>query len=110
MKSQVSRSEVLRLAHQIRKQNRFLSWSQCQRTAWQVARLKAALHGGAVRFRFQKTDGEIREAYGTTADGLFEYERKGTGGTPSPCQIKYFDLDKGAWRSFRAERFLGLAA
>jgi len=112
MKQQISRSEVLTLAHSIRRQNQFLTWGQCQAQAWKVVRLRSALRAGAARFSFQKTDGEVREAYGTTNAGLFQYQSKGTAAdrAESPCQIKYFDLEKNAWRSFRAERILSVAA
>lgn len=110
MKQQFSRSEVLTLAHQIRRQNQFLTWGQCQAQAWQVVRLRTALRAGATRFTFQKQDGEVREAYGTLNPDLFQYENKGSDRAESPTAIKYYDLEKGAWRSFRAERILKVAA
>ena len=110
MKQQFNRSEIHTLAHQIRRQNQFLTWGQCQAQAWQIVRLRAALHLGATRFVFQKQDGEVREAYGTLNPTLFQYEHKGSDRAESPTAIKYFDLDKNAWRSFRAERILKVAA
>ena len=110
MKQQINRSEVLTLAHAIRRQNQFLTWGQCQAQAWQVVRLRAALRAGATRFTFQKQDGEVREAYGTLNTALFQYDYKGTDRAESPTAIRYFDLDKNAWRSFRAERILQVAA
>ena len=110
MKQQFNRSEVLTLAHQIRRQNQFLSWGQCQAQAWQVVRLRAALRAGAVHFVFQKQDGEVREAFGTLHPDFFQYEYKGSDRAENPTAIKYFDLDKNAWRSFRAERILKVAA
>lgn len=110
MQQQSNRSEVLTLAHHIRRQNQFLSWGQCQTQAWQVARLRSALFAGATRFTFQKQDGDVREAYGTLNPDLFQYEYKGSERAESPTAIKYFDLDKNAWRSFRAERILKVAA
>lgn len=110
MKQQFSRSEVLTLAHQIRRQNQFLTWGQCQVQAWQVARLRAALRAGATRFTFQKQDGEVREAYGTLNPALFQYEHKGSDRAESPTAVRYYDLEKGNWRSFRAERILKVAA
>jgi len=110
MKQQFNRSEILTLAHQIRRQNQFLSWGQCQAQAWQVARLRAALRAGATRFTFQKENGEVRVAYGTLNQQFFEYEYKGSDRAENPTAIKYYDLDKNAWRSFRAERILKVAA
>lgn len=110
MKQQFNRSEILILAHQIRRQNQFLTWGQCQAQAWQIVRLRTALRLGATRFVFQKQDGKVREAYGTLNPTLFQYEHKGSDRAESPTAIKYFDLDKNAWRSFRAERILKVAA
>ncbi|MEI6410270.1 MAG: SH3 beta-barrel fold-containing protein [Bacteroidota bacterium] len=110
MKQQINRSEVLKMAHAIRRQNQFLTWGQCQAQAWKVARLRAALRTGATRFTFQKQDGEVREAYGTLNSELFQYDHKGSDRAESPTAIKYFDLEKNAWRSFRAERILQVAA
>lgn len=110
MKQQISRSEVLTMAHAIRRQNQFLTWGQCQAQAWKVARLRSALRAGATRFTFQKQDGEVREALGTLNNSLFQYEHKGTDRAECPTVVKYFDLDKNAWRSFRAERILQVAA
>lgn len=106
----ISRSKVMKAAHAIRRQNTDLTWGQCQVQAWQVARLCAALRAGATRFTFQKQDGEVREAYGTLNPALFQYETKGSGRAENLTAIKYFDLDKQAWRSFRAERILNVAA
>ncbi|MCE7925034.1 MAG: DUF2693 domain-containing protein [Haliscomenobacteraceae bacterium CHB4] len=110
MKQQINRSEVLTLAHLIHLQNQFLTWGQCQAQAWQVVHLRTALRSGAARFTFQKQNGEVREAYGTLNPDLFQYEYKGSDRIESPTAIKYFDLDKNAWRSFRAERILKVAA
>lgn len=109
-KQQFTRSEVLALAWAIRRQNQFLTWGQCQAQAWKVARLRVALRAGATRFTFQKQDGEFREAYGTVNPSLFSYEHKGSDRAESPTAIKYYDLEKNAWRSFRAERILRVAA
>lgn len=108
--AQTNRSEVLSLAWAIRRQNQFLTWGQCQAQAWKVCKLRAELRAGAVRFTFQKTDGEVRQAYGTLNAELFAYTSKGSERVESPCQIRYFDLEKNAFRSFRAERILSVAA
>ncbi|MFN8304039.1 MAG: SH3 beta-barrel fold-containing protein [Saprospiraceae bacterium] len=110
MNQHTNRSQILALAWAIRRQNQFLTWGQCQAQAWQVARLRHRLRAGAARFTFQKQDGEVREAYGTLNPALFQYEHKGTDRAESPTAIRYFDLDKNAWRSFRAERILKVAA
>lgn len=98
------------LAHAIRRQNQFLTWSQCQAQAWKVAKLQTALRGGVVVFTYQKQDGEVRRAEGTLSADLITYQAKGTG-RPAPITVvKYFDLERKAFRSFRAERILSIAA
>ena len=105
------RKEIFTLAWAMFRQNRFLGFGYCLKTAWAVVRLRKMLHTGTVRFTYQKTDGEVREATGTLCPELFEYARK-TDGTKveSVTLVKYFDMDKNAFRSFRAERLLGIAA
>lgn len=110
MKSNTTRSKAMKLAHAIRKQNKFLTWGQCQAQAWKVIKLKAALKTGVVEFVYQKQNGELRAAKGTLSPELFSYKSKSSG-KPSPLTIvKYFDCDKNAFRSFRAERILSIAA
>lgn len=104
------RSEVLTLAWAIKKQNQFLGFGYCQKKAWEITKLKKALRTGVARFTFQKNDGEIREATGTLNADFFTYTSKVSNRAELPCVIKYFDLEKNAFRSFRAERFLSMAA
>lgn len=108
--SKFNRSEILTLAWTIYRQNQFLTFGQCQASAWKVAKLRVALRAGETRFTFQKTDGEVRTAVGTLNTSLFTYQHKGTDRAESVAVVKYFDLDKKAWRSFRAERILSIAA
>ncbi len=102
--SKLNRSEILASAWAIRKQTG-LNWSECQRSAWRAARLRSALHTGAISFKFTKEDGTTRAALGTLCPSLFHYESKGAGKS-NPAVIKYFDLEAGAFRSFRIERLL----
>lgn len=104
------KSQVFTLAHAMRKQNTFLTWSQCLVQAWKVIKLKNQLREGIVSFSFQKTNGEVREAKGTLSTEHFNYTSKGTS-KPSPITlVKYFDMEKNSFRSFRAERILNIAA
>ena len=104
------RSQVFTLAHSMKKQNQFLTWSQCLVSAWQVIKLKEAMRNGKVKFAFQKVNGERREAEGTLKTELISYTPKGTS-KPSPITlVKYFDIQKNSYRSFRAERILSVAA
>lgn len=62
--------------------------------------LKAALRKGLVKFTFKKVDGSIREAFGTRNMKYVPTENhpKGTG-VEVDSVVKFYDLDKQAWRS-----------
>jgi len=75
-----------------------------------VEDLNVALNEGEVVFQFEKKDGTIRTARGTknfkvmnidpsTAFSGKEYNK-------SDAVIRYYDLDKLSWRSFRKEKFI----
>lgn len=60
-------------------------------------------------FKFTKKDGTEREARGTLNVNMIPEENtpKGTQTWESPEDIvKYWDLDKEGWRSFRWEQFV----
>lgn len=62
-----------------------------------------------IKFKFTKKDGTEREARGTLNKDMIPEE-----GTPKGTQtwetaedmVKYWDLDKEGWRSFRWEQFV----
>ena len=61
------------------------------------------------KFKFTKKDGTEREARGTLNFNMIPEEStpKGTQTWEDPEDIvKYWDLDKEAWRSFRWEQFV----
>lgn len=63
------------------------------------------------KFKFQKKDGTEREVRGTLNFDVIPKEStpKGTQTWEDPDDIvKYWDLDKEAWRSFRWEQFIDL--
>ena len=63
------------------------------------------------KFKFQQKDGTEREARGTLNFDVIPKEStpKGTQTWEDPDDIvKYWDLDKEAWRSFRWEQFIEL--
>lgn len=64
-----------------------------------------------VKFSFTKKDGSERIARGTLRMDVIPTERqpKGTGSqTTQPDIIKYYDLDKEAWRCFHWSQFVDL--
>ena len=63
------------------------------------------------KFKFQKNDRTEREARGTLNFDMIpkELTPKGTQTWEDPDDIvKYWDLDKEAWRSFRWDQFIEL--
>lgn len=109
-KQWVSRPAVMRLAWRLYRENkRQLAFGACMVAAWKVLRLNAALQHGLVRFSFQKLNGEVREAVGTLRSDLFVVPPKTTDRPEFLTVVRYFDLDKNAIRSFRAERILRVA-
>lgn len=69
------------------------------------------LHEGIVHFWFVKTDGTLRSAYGTLVmeivkrhGGIPDDESKESSKRPELSGlVTYFDLEKDAWRCFKAD-------
>lgn len=71
--------------------------------------LKAKLSNSA-HFWFRKCNGEIREAWGTTNHALMANKIIGNGYSGEEVNtIKYWDLEKGAFRSLRYENLIAVA-
>lgn len=77
-----------------------------------ISEFKTALNNGVVKFSFNKKDGTIREAIGTTKLGYIGAidQNALSNGTGRKVQratdiICYYDLDKQGWRSFRESQF-----
>ena len=65
-------------------------------------------------FSYRKKDGEIRKATGTLSRDIMDRYLDGVGGTPKghrksarPTSSAYFDLEKGEFRCFLWENFIG---
>ena len=66
------------------------------------------LREGVAHFWFRKADGSLRSAYGTLNVAIIERhngipEGEARSGRPFSGAVSYFDLEKDAWRSFRAD-------
>ena len=72
--------------------------------------IKDILSKGEVKFSYEKKDGTIREAFGTRNVAILElHDATPTGGkVENDNVIPYFDLEAMAWRSFKAENFMGV--
>lgn len=90
--------EVMSLAWSFVKRNGF-SMSEALKVAWANLKLKAVLLKKVVEFFFKKTDGTLRQAFGTLMSDRVP-ETKGTKKTADNCQV-YFDCEKEEWRCFK---------
>ena len=66
--------------------------------------LKRQMRNGIAHFNNKKKDGTLRDAWGTTNRSLAKKHINGNGDSREYyCTTAYFDVEKGAWRSFRWE-------
>ena len=72
--------------------------------AMMIDSLKEKLCNGVAHFVFQKCNGEYREMFSTTNKALIQRHIVGTGVSRELyATTAVFDVEKGAWRSFRWE-------
>lgn len=90
--------EVMQMAWSFVKKNGY-SMSEALKCAWANLKLKTALKVKIVEFYFKKTDGTLRQAFGTLMSDRVP-ETKGTKKTADNCQV-YFDCEKEEWRCFK---------
>ena len=74
-----------------------------------IEQLKEMMRHNVVSFKYQKKNGEIREAHGTlNLDNVPEMDQpKGTGTGSTEEYTKYYDVDKEGWRCFQNDQFIG---
>lgn len=97
------RSQVFKRAHEIARSTG-KTFAICLVKAWQIYRLKKQMLKGTVKFAFEKVDGTIRYAYGTLEQkflGDVQGLRK-----PNPKVVNYYDMEKLAFRCFRADNLV----
>lgn len=69
--------------------------------------LKFKLANGIAHFVFKKKDGSYREAWGTTQSNIVKAKINGNGVSREAYKTTaYFDVECGAWRSFRWENLV----
>lgn len=79
------------------------------RTAWRESKLKAKLAAGTAYFSYLTKDNGIRVAKGTLREDAITYVPNGRG-RPTPAHLLlYWDLDRGAYRSFDRANLLMVA-
>lgn len=77
--------------------------------AMMVESLKRQMKNGIAHFVFMKKDGTLREAWGTTNRRLAQKHVNGNGDSREfYCTTAYFDVERGAWRSFRWENIVAV--
>ncbi len=77
--------------------------------AMMVENLKHQMRTGIAHFVYMKKSGELREAFGTTSKALAERYINGNGVSREYyATTAYFDVEKGAWRSFRWENIVAV--
>jgi hypothetical protein len=69
-----------------------------------ISKFKNLLNEGELSFSFEKVNGELREARGTTNTNKIPAANLSQGGETPGEKTSYFDLDKGAWRSVSIDK------
>lgn len=99
--------EVMQMAWSFVRKNGY-SMSEALKCAWANLKLKAALKIKIVEFYFKKTDGTLRQAFGTLLESRVP-ETKGTGRKPNDNLQTYFDTEVGDWRCFKKCNLIKIA-
>ena len=69
--------------------------------------LKRQMGDGIAHFMYQKKNGELREAWGTTNRSLVQKHVNGNGDSRERyATTAYVEVEKGNWRSFRWENIV----
>ena len=71
--------------------------------ALMIDNLKTKLQNGIAHFTFIKKNGELRECWGTTQPNLAKAKTNNGESRENYCTTAFYDVEKGAWRSFRWE-------
>lgn len=98
--------EIMSLAWSFVRKNGY-SMSDALRCAWVNIKLRALLSKKVVEFYFKKTDGTLRQAFGTLMSDRIP-EINGTKKTADNCQV-YFDTEKEEWRCFKKCNLIRIA-
>ena len=91
--------EIMSLAWSFVRKNGY-SMSEALKCAWANIKLRSMLHKKVVEFFFKKTDGTLRQAFGTLKENLIG-EVKGTGRKPNDNLQVYWDTEKEEYRCFK---------
>lgn len=74
-----------------------------------LTKLRLKMKDGVVEFEYLKKDGSVRTARGTLSKQIIpDYDVSKNNRTRNRTVFPYYDVDKGEWRSFVRENFLGI--
>lgn len=115
MKKSNFRKSVMKYAHQLfatvtELRNR-ATWAACVKAAWNLYHLAQRMRQGVVEFSYRKADGTIRKAFGTLVgipSGSTLGGKKVT--KPSYKTMCYWDMERMAFRCFKVENLISVAA
>ncbi len=97
-------SQVAKAANELFHSGKVKNLSEAFKMAHKAVKLRNHLKTNIIEFSFTKADGSTRKAVGTLNSEYFDYQSKGTPKRDNPVVIKYFDIERGGFRSFRVER------
>ena len=100
--------EVMSLAWQMVRKNGF-SMSEALKTAWANLKLKSEMKKKIVKFYFKKTDGTVREAYGTLNEKLMSAVTGNDKRAKNDTVQTYFDTERGEFRCFKKANLMSIA-
>ena len=97
----------------------FGTFGEALKAAWNKSKLQKALKSGVAVFMFRKADGTERKAVGTLNASNFTYEAKAATGEAKEAKeakkasatiVKFYDMEKEAFRSLNIQNFISFAA
>lgn len=81
--------------------------NQSLQTSVLIEKLQFQLMNGTTHFIYRKTNGELREAFGTLLSRTIERNINGRGYPRKLDGLQvYFDIEEQEWRSFRYENLI----
>ena len=90
------RTKVFKRAHEMMKKTG-KAFAVCLSKAWVIYRLVKRMKNDVVKFTFEKSNGELRTAFGTLKNTVSKIKGTGKVNYKSVC---YFDTEKQQFRSF----------
>jgi hypothetical protein len=103
------KSKIFKTAWAWIKEGLFETFADALRASWAKFRLLTRLRAGLAYFTFTKASGERRTAVGTLHPANFSYKAKTSGREKPSLVVKFWDVEKRAFRSLRIDRFVSFS-